>query len=222
MKKRIRLQDRTLPTYSLAEELVNAISHGIGILLGIIVLILCAKKSNGNSVFLTGSVIYGISMIILYAISTLYHSFVPGTTKKVFQILDHCTIYILIAGTYTPIFLIGILPAKPILAWAMLLFQWGISALAITLNAIDLKNYRPFSYTAYIVLGWAILFVWPIAAPIIGYHGMLYLLLGGISYTIGAILFAIGSKRPWFHSIFHFFVVLGSFLQFLAVYRYIL
>lgn len=222
MKKRIKLQDRQLPNYTLAEELVNAISHGIGVILGFLILILCAKKSQATSLSFVGCLVYGVSMILLYTISALYHSFVPGTSKKVFQILDHCTIYILIAGTYTPILLCAFIPAKPILGWGLLAMQWGVSALAITLNAIDLKKYRIFSYTAYIVLGWAIIFVWPIARNLIGDSGLLYLLLGGISYTVGAILYGIGSKLPWFHSVFHILVVVGSYLQFIAIYQYIL
>lgn len=220
--KRIKLQDRKLPNYFLAEELVNAISHGIGAIFGICILILCAEKTKANPLFLTGCIIYSISMILLYTVSTLYHSFIPGLTKKVFQILDHCTIYLLIAGTYTPILLVAIVPASPVLGWSLLALQWGVSALAIILNAIDLKKYRVFSYTAYIILGWAIIFIWPTAKVLIGSTGALYLLLGGISYTVGAILYGIGSKLPWFHSVFHIFVVLGSLLQFIAIYRFIL
>lgn len=222
MIKRIKLRDRQLPTYTLAEELVNAISHGVGVILGFIILLLCTKKAQSNPLSFLGCTAYGISMILLYTISALYHSFVPGTTKKVFQILDHCTIYILIAGTYTPILLDAFIPATPILGWGLLAMQWGVSVLAIILNAIDLKKYRIFSYTAYIVLGWAIIFVWPVARNLIGDMGLLYLLLGGISYTVGAILYGIGSKLPWFHSVFHVLVILGSYLQFIAIYQYIL
>lgn len=222
MKKRIKLQDRKLPTYSLAEELVNAISHGIGGLFGILALVLCSVKSYGSPLSFTGSMIYGLSMVLLYTISTLYHSLIPGTAKKVFQIIDHCTIYILIAGTYTPILLHAFVPAAPVAGWGLLALQWGVSALAITLNAIDLKKYRIFSYSAYIILGWAIIIIWPLAYSLIGAEGISYLLAGGISYTIGAILYGIGSKRPWFHSVFHIFVVLGSVLQFIAIYKYIL
>ena len=222
MQKRIKLKDRTLPSYSLAEELVNAISHGIGGLFGILTLVLCSRKTFGSPLSFTGSVIYGLSMTLLYVVSALYHSLIPGTGKKVFQIIDHCTIYILIAGTYTPILLHSFVPNAPVVGWALLVLQWGVSALAITLNAIDLKNYRVFSYSAYIILGWAILLVWPLANTLIGTPGILYLLAGGISYTIGAILYGIGSKKPWFHSVFHLFVVLGSILQFISIYQFIL
>lgn len=220
--KRTKLCSRTLPSYTASEEWLNAISHGVGVLLGILVVVLCATKARGNHLSFIGCIIYGLSMIALYTVSTLYHSLKPGTAKKVFQIIDHCTIYILIAGTYTPILLTAFVPDAPMAGWGLLGLQWGVSVLAIVLNSIDLKKFRVFSYTAYIVLGWAILFVAPIALRLLSYRAFLYLLLGGISYTIGAILFAIGKKHRWFHGVFHIFVILGSLLQFIAIYQYIL
>lgn len=220
--KRTKLCDRSLPRYSQAEELFNAISHGFGVLMGIAVCLLCVCKAGGSGLTYLGCLVYGISMISLYTVSTLYHSLRPGVIKKVFQIIDHCTIYILIAGTYTPILLCAFIQTQPVIGWGLLALQWGVSILAIILNAIDLKRFRVFSYSAYVILGWAILFVWPVAAQVISPMGLWYLLLGGISYTVGAILYGIGSKRPWFHSVFHLFVVIGSALQFIAIYQYIL
>lgn len=220
--KRTKLCNRILPSYTLAEELLNSISHGIGILLGIAAWILCMVKSYGNIGAFVGSFVYGLSMIILYTASTLYHSLRPGTAKKVFQIIDHCTIYVLIAGTYTPILLTAFVPVSPVIGWGLFGVQWGISILAITLNAVDLKRFRVFSYAAYVVLGWAIVFVAPAALKAVSASGLLYLLLGGISYTVGAIFFAIGKKRRWLHGVFHIFVILGSILQFIAIYEYIL
>lgn len=222
--KRIKLHDRLLPKYTLSEELVNAISHGMGALFGIAVLLLCVFKSlqSQSPASMVGSIIYGVCMIILYTISTVYHSLVPGTAKKVMQILDHCSIYILIAGTYTPILLSGFIPYSPVIGWGLLGLQWGVAILAIVLNAIDLKKFRVFSYTAYIVMGWSIIFFAPQAMALVDHRALLYILLGGIGYTAGAILYGIGSKHPWFHSVFHFFVLAGSVLQFLGIYLYIL
>lgn len=220
--KRIKLQNRRLPEYSLAEELVNAISHGLGAILGIVVLLLCTRKVGADPFALVGCVIYGVCMTMLYSISALYHSLRPGMTKKVFQILDHCTIYILIAGTYTPILLTAFVRQVPWLGWGLLAVQWGVSALAITLTAIDLHRFRFFSYASYIILGWVIIFFLPATIRLIGMQGLLWLLAGGISYTVGAVLYAIGAKRPWFHSAFHVFVIAGSFLQFIAIYLHIL
>ncbi len=108
------------------------------------------------------------------------------------------------------------------MGWTMLILQWTVAAIAIVLNAIDLKRFRILSYSAYIIMGWAIIFVVPTALAAIGLTDFLWLLLGGISYTIGAVLYGIGSKKPWFHSVFHIFVLLGSFLQFLSIYVYML
>ena len=222
--KRTKLSDRTLPHYSLKEERFNAISHGCGVILGIIVFIMCVQKSvlSGNNLAVIGSAIYSLSMVTLYLFSTLYHALTPSTGKQVFRIIDHCTIYLLIAGTYTPITLCCFFPDGSAAGWALLILQWGVSAVAITLNAIDLKKFRAFSYTAYIVLGWAILFFAKAAWKYIDHTGLLYIFLGGISYTVGAVLFAIGSKKAWFHSAFHVFVIIGSFLQFIGIYEYIL
>lgn len=222
--KRIKLKDRLLPKYTLSEELVNAISHGAGALFGIAVLLMCIVKSvqSQSPASMVGSIIYGVCMIVLYTISTVYHALVPGTGKKVMQVLDHCSIYILIAGTYTPILLSAFIPNSPVIGWSLLGLQWGVAILAIVLNAIDLERYRVFSYTAYIVMGWSIIFFYPQAMALIDYRGLLYILLGGISYTVGAVLYAIGSRRSWFHSVFHFFVLAGSFLQFLGIYLYVL
>ncbi len=220
--KRIKLQDRVLPDYTVGEEILNAISHGAGIVLGIMVCILCAIKTAGRPLPFWGSLIYGLSMTVLYAFSTLYHSLRPGTSKKVLQIMDHCTIYVLIAGTYTPILLTGFIPEMPIIGWGLLALQWGVSAVAIVLNAIDLHRYRYFSYIAYLIMGWAIAFVAPYALQLISLKALWYLLLGGVSYTVGAVTFVIGIKRRWFHGIFHIFVIVGSLLQFIGIYLYIL
>lgn len=217
-----RTKSRTLPDYSRGEEIFNTISHGAGIILGIIVCILCVLKTKGKTLDITGTFLYGISMIVLYAFSTIYHGIPCGKGKKVFQVLDHCTIYALIAGTYTPILISGFLPKEPIVGWVLLCVQWGVAVIAIVLTAIDLHKFRYFSYFTYIILGWAIIFITPIALRVLSRPAFLYLLAGGISYTIGAILFAIGSKLRWFHSVFHIFVVLGSILQFISIYCFIL
>ena len=218
--KRIKLQDRILPNYTIGEEIFNAISHGAGILLGIAVSILCILKTAGNDFPFWGSLIYGLSMIVLYTFSTLYHSLRPGTSKKVFQIMDHCTIYFLIAGTYTALLLSAFLPTYPALGWGLLIFEWAFSALAATLTAIDLKKYNVFSMICYITTGWAVIPFWQQTLNVLTVPGFLLLLSGGIAYTIGAVLYGIGSRKKWMHSVFHIFVVLGSLLQFLCILLY--
>ena len=222
--KRIKLRDRQLPDYTRGEEWMNMITHVIGGVVGIGALGLCLSRAlrHGGGAALTGALIYGCAMILLYTVSSIYHGLFPSTGKKVLQVLDHCTIYLLIAGTYTPIALSTLRLADPALGWGMLIFQWGLAAVAITLTAIDLKKYNVFSMICYIGMGWAILPFLGTARRILGDTGFFCLLWGGIAYTVGAILYGIGSKKRWFHSVFHIFVVLGSLLQLLCVAFYVL
>lgn len=222
--KRTKLADRLLPNYTKGEEIMNMVTHIVGGALGIAVLALCVIRAalHGNVWGVVTSAIYGAMMITLYTISSVYHGLRPGTGKKVMQVIDHCTIYFLIAGTYTPIALSVIRPVDPMLGWGMFAFQWGMTALAVTLTAIDLKVYNIFSMICYIGMGWAIL---PFAGTIIelmSWNGFLLLLSGGISFTIGAVLYGIGGKRHWMHSVFHIFVVIGTMLQFFAIYFFAL
>ena len=224
MKKRTKLSDRKLPNYTKGEEIMNTVTHIVGGALGILVLILCVIRAglHHNPIEVVASVIYGASMICLYTISSVYHGLRPNLGKKVLQVIDHCTIYILIAGTYTPVTLCAIRPVNPALGWGMFALEWGLSALAITLTAIDLKKYRVFSMICYIGMGWAILPFLKLMAEILTMPGFWLLLLGGIAYTIGAVLYGIGSKKHWMHSVFHIFVVLGSVLQALCILFYVL
>ena len=158
----------------------------------------------------------------LYAMSSIYHGLRPGTGKKVLQVLDHCTIYFLIAGTYTPIVLCAIAPVYPAVGCGLFIFEWVLTALAVTLTAIDLKKYNAFSMVCYIGMGWAVLPFMRQTIEVLTKPGFLWLLWGGIAYTVGAILYGIGSKKRWFHSVFHIFVVLGSILQLVSVLFYAL
>ena len=223
MKKRIKLADRVLPDYCTGEEIMNMVTHIVGGGLGLIALALCVVKGWGRGPLdLAALILYGISMIALYTMSSVYHGLRPGMGKKVMQVIDHCTIYLLIAGTYTPIVLIAFRPVYPAIGWGLFALEWILAALATTLTAIDLKKYKVFSMVCYIGLGWAVLPFIPQTIELMGMAGFGFLLAGGISYTIGAVLFGIGSKVRWMHSVFHIFVVLGSLLQFLAIYLYVL
>ena len=224
MKKRTKLSDRLLPDYTRGEEIMNTVTHIVGGGLGILVLLLCLIRSllRHNPMGIVTSVIYGFSMIALYTVSSVYHGLHPNMGKKVLQIIDHCTIYALIAGTYTPIVLCSIAPVRPWIGWGLLILEWGLAALAITLTAIDLKKYNVFSMICYIGMGWAILPFLKLMTELLTMPGFWLLLSGGIAYTIGAVLYGIGSKMRWMHSVFHIFVVIGSLLQFLCILLYVL
>lgn len=224
MKKRTKLSDRLLPDYTRGEEIMNTVTHIVGGGLGILVLLLCLIRSllRHNPMGIVTSVIYGFSMIALYTVSSVYHGLHPNMGKKVLQVIDHCTIYALIAGTYTPIVLCSIAPVRPWIGWGLLILEWGLAALAITLTAIDLKKYNVFSMICYIGMGWAILPFLKLMTELLTMPGFWLLLSGGIAYTIGAVLYGIGSKMRWMHSVFHIFVVIGSLLQFLCILLYVL
>jgi hemolysin III len=163
--------------------------------------------------------IYGTTFITMFTISSVYHGLTPGMSKKVLQVIDHCTIYFLIAGTYSAVVLSAIRPLYPALGWGLFIFEWTLALFAATLTAIDLKRYRVFSMFCYVTMGWSIIVFAPQAISVMGTDSFGFLLAGGIVYTLGAILFAI--RKPWFHSIFHIFVVAGSILQFISIYEYI-
>ena len=222
--KRTKLKDRILPDYSRGEELMNTITHIVGAVLGIVVLILCVVEAatRKNVWGIVGSGIYGASMIALYCVSSVYHGIKPGMGKKVMQVIDHCTIYFLIAGTYTPIVLSAIRPVYPGLGWGLFGFVWTLALIAVVLTAIDLKKYNVFSMICYVGIGWAVLPFMKQTLQVLTLPGFLLLLLGGIAYTIGAVLYGIGGKKKWMHSVFHIFVVLGSGLQFLSIWGYAL
>ena len=219
--KRTKLSDRLLPNYSGGEEIMNMVTHIVGGALGILALLLCLLKADTAMEVITCTV-YGIAMIDLYTMSSVYHGLRPCTAKKVMQVIDHCTIYFLIAGTYTPVVLCAIRPVYPALGWGLLITECVLVTIATTLTAIDLKKYNIFSMICYIGMGWAILPFLRQTREVLTAPGFLWLLAGGIAYTIGAVLYGIGSKKKWMHSVFHIFVVLGSLLQFLAIYLYVL
>ena len=221
--KRTRLSARMLPTYSGGEETMNMVTHIVGGGIGVFALLGCLTKAipQGNPIAVISAVIYGFCMILLYAISSIYHGLKPCTGKKVMQVLDHCAIYLLIAGTYTPIAMVALYPSYPALGLGLTIFQWIVAALAVTLTAIDLKKYNVFSMICYICTGWAVLPFMSQTKEVLTSPGFLFLLWGGIAYTLGAILYGIGSRCKWFHSVFHIFVVLGSLLQLICIYFYV-
>ena len=198
------------------------VTHIAGGGLAIIGSIFCILKSiRLDTVDLIGAIIYCVSMIGVYTISSVYHGLRTDISKKVMQVIDHCAIYFLIAGTYTPIMVTGFLPIYPGIGWGLLIMQWALAALAVTLTAIDLKKFKVFSMVCYIFMGWGIILFLPQAMIVMGTSGFYWLLAGGIAYTIGAVLFGMGKKLRWMHSVFHIFVILGSLLQYLAIVVYL-
>ncbi len=204
--------------------MLNAMSHAVGAGLGVAALVLCILRAvrQGDAFSIAASTLYGISMIAVFSVSSIYHGMRSGFAKKVMQVVDHCTIYLLIAGTYTVVVLGPLRPAYPLLAWALFGFEWILAVLAAVLTAIDLKKYSVFSMICYIGMGWAVIPFWRQVLQVLTIPGFLLLLGGGIAYSIGAVLYGLGKTRKWMHGIFHLFVVLGALLQFFSVFLYAL
>ena len=223
--KRVKLKDRVLPKYTKGEEIFNMTSHIVGGGLGVIVMVLCiiVAAIHHNGYGIVSGIIYGTTMILLYTMSSIYHGLKPNTTsKKVFQIIDHCTIFLLIAGSYTPFALCTFREYNPQLGWTLFGVIWGIAILGIVLNAIDLQRYKVFSMICYIAMGWCIIFKASILPGLLGIPGLVLLVSGGIAYTVGTIFYGLGRKIKYMHSIFHLLILLGSILQFLCIILYVM
>ncbi|MDD2409251.1 MAG: hemolysin III family protein [Bacilli bacterium] len=224
--KRTKIKDRNLPNYTKGEEIMNMVTHIIGGVIGVVALVLCVIFSclHKDGYALAGSIVFGVSMILLYTTSSIYHGLSPekSTAKKVFQVLDHCTIFILIAGTYTPILLTSIRTYSLSLAWSLFGILWGVAILGIIFNSIDLKRYKKFSMICYLAMGWCIVITAKDIVSILGIPAVILLLAGGIAYTVGAVLYGVGKKKKYFHSVFHIFVNIGSLLHFLCILLYII
>lgn len=223
--KRTKLKDRILPKYSKGEEIFNMTSHIVGGAQGIVALVLCvvfaAIHHNGYGV--VSGAIYGVTMILLYTMSSIYHGLKPERfSKKVFQVLDHCSIFLLIAGSYTPFCLCTFREYNTALGWTIFGIIWAIAILGIVLNSIDIKKYKVFSMICYLGMGWCIIFTANLFPKLLGVGGTVFLVAGGIIYSLGAILYGLGKKHKWMHSIFHLFILLGSLLQFFCILLYVM
>ena len=201
--------------YSLGEEIFNSVSHGIGGLLSIagtvVLIVFCAVYSDAWAV--VSASIYGASLIILYTMSTLYHAITNNKAKKFFRIMDHDTIFFLIAGTYTPFTLVTL---RGPIGWVLFGIVWGAAIIGIVLNSIDLERFRKPSVICYILMGWAIIFAIKPMINALPSVSLIFLLTGGIFYTVGIIFYAL-KKVKWFHSVWHLFTIAGSVFHFFSI-----
>ncbi len=223
--QRTKLNDRILPTYTKGEEIFNMTSHIVGAVLGVVATVLCIifAAVNGNGYGVVSAAIYGTTMIILYTMSSIYHGLSPKLkSKKVFQVLDHCSIFLLIAGSYTPFALCTIRQEDPAFGWFIFGGIWLLAILGIVLNSIDIKKYKKFSMSCYLLMGWFIILKANLLPKLLTLNGFILLLAGGVAYTIGALIYAIAKKYKYSHSIFHLFILLGSFLQFMCILLYVM
>ena len=216
--KRIKLSERVLPTYTKGEEIFNMVSHIIGGVIGIVAIVLCSVigAKHNNPYGIVSGIIFGITLLVLYTMSSIYHGLSPNLkAKKVFQIIDHCSIFLLIAGSYTPFCLCTLMKESVAIIWA-------IAILGIVLNSIDLKKFKKFSMFCYLLMGWLIIFKINVLIEYLGIEGFTLLLAGGLVYTLGAVLYAVGKKHKWMHSVFHVLCIISSILHLLCVLLYVI
>lgn len=211
-----KLKELNLPEYSTLEEFLNALSHGIGAVLSIIAIVLLIVNSPFDAKSIICVSIYSVSLFVLYIISTLYHAILPGRAKMVFRVLDHCSIFVLIAGTYTPICLLML---NSIVGWILFFIVWTAAIVGIVFNSIDMRKFSKFSMVCYIAMGWVVIFAFKPLIESITSTELILLILGGIAYTVGAVLYVLGKKKKYVHSIWHLFVLIGSILHFLMVFN---
>lgn len=211
-----RREELSLPKYSLSEEIMNAITHGIGVGLAITGMIVLLVMGHHDPLTTVSVSIFGVTMIMLYLVSTLYHGLGVCKGKKVFRILDHCTIFLLIAGTYTPISLLCFGGAT---GWLIFGIVWGVAVIGIVLNAIDLRRFSKVSMACYIGLGWLVIFFFKGLMEHLDPTSIVLLIIGGVVYTVGAVIYGTGKRVKYMHSIWHLFVLGGTILHYFVIYR---
>lgn len=200
---------------SIGEEVLNAVTHGVGAVLAILGTVLMLLRAVDHGPLNVVSVaVFGGSMIVLYLNSCLYHALPQSKGKQVFQVLDHCSIFLLILGTYTPVCLITVGGAFGLTIFGVNL---ACGLLGIILNAISLKRWKKVSMILYIVMGWLGVLAFPVILRNLTRAGFVFLLLGGVAYTVGVIFYR-QKEKPYRHGIWHFFVLAGTVLQFVTVY----
>lgn len=210
---RTKLADRTLPNYTVKEERANSISHFAGAIISLPVLTVfpAIAAHNHNFTGVIGCTIFGACLVLLYLMSGIYHGLPQNTyVKKVFQVIDHCTIFLLIAGSYTAFVMGTLFKAEPVSAILILGIIWIAATVGIVLNAIDLKRFKVFSMCCYLMMGWLIIFKAKVLAELMGASAMTLLVVGGVCYTVGAVFYGLGKKKPYAHFVFHIFTVMGS------------
>lgn len=213
--------------YTLGEEIASSISHGIGIIFAIVSLVIGSVMGayTKNPYTIVSVIIFCISMLLLYTMSTLYHSMPNGIkAKKIFRILDHSMIYVLIAGTYTPFALVTIREQNTFWGWVIFSSSWIIAIIGILLNSISIEKFKKISLLLYILMGWMIIFKIDIVKAGIEIEGFKLLFYGGVIYTIGALVYVTAKvlNKKYGHSLFHVFALLGTILHTICIFKYVI
>lgn len=207
--------------YTLGEEIFNAVTHGVGVLLAIAAIPLCVVQAvtHGGGLLLAAALIYSITMVVEYLMSTLYHAIAVPAAKRVFKVLDHCGIYLYIAGCYAPYCLVTLINNNGI---PLCIFVWVVALAGIVAEAIWVNRSRWISALLYLMQGWAVVVCIPALWTLLDPIGFWLLVVGGICYTIGAVFYTCTKKKKYMHSVFHLWVLAGSIFQFFSIYLFVL
>lgn len=219
MEMRMDKAKEYLPHYTLGEEIFNSVSHGVGVALACVGfgILIVLSALYGDAWAVSSSIVYSFSLFALYLASTLYHACPNRRVKGVLQVLDHCSIFLLIAGTYTPYTLITLRGA---FGWTLFAVVWGAAIVGVVLNAIDVQKYSRVSMVCYVAMGWVVvLAIRPLMASL-AWNGLVLLGLGGVFYTVGIVFYVI--RRSYMHSIWHLFVLAGSVCHYLSILLYVI
>jgi hemolysin III len=220
VKKSVKKKVHQIREYKVGEEIANALSHGMGVLLAICALVLLVIRAldSGGGIYLFSGLVFGITLLVEYTMSTLYHALVNEKAKKVFKVLDHSGIYLLIAGSYTPVCLITL---EPVGGTYLAILVWAVAIAGVATEAFWVFRPRWLSAVLYLLMGWCVVWFIPALVEALPTAGLLLFFAGGISYTVGCIFYVL-KKIPYMHSIFHLFVLAGSICQFMAIAFYVL
>ena len=212
-----------LANYSRREDWLNSISHMVGGGLSVVALVLCLVRAvlARRWDYAVLGLVYGLTMIAMYSCSSVYHALRPNRGKRAMRLVDHAMIYPMIAGTLTPLAVLVIVPVRPVLGWVLVGVAWAVVAAAVPITLTLFNKTKITQMVLYLALGWMVI----VAVKTLWAHfdrtGMWLLVSGGLAYTLGAALYGIGAKKPYFHSVFHFFVLAGSVLHFFSLYLYV-
>ena len=204
--------------YRLGDILANAITHGVGAIFALIgAVYLIVRASHGSAWLVTSCSIFATTLVLVYLCSTLYHSLVRTRARHVFLVLDHAAIYLLIAGTYTPFMLVSM---RSRLGWTLLAFVWTLAVAGVIFKSLAVGRFPAASATVYLLMGWCIIFGIRPLLRAITWPGMLWLMAGGLAYTLGIVFFA-NDRLHYFHALWHLFVLAGSVSHYFAILFYV-
>lgn len=218
-----RLDSIQLPDYSRREDWVNSITHIVGGVFAVVVIVVLLVRtiSIGKAEYIVTSIIYGLTMLTVYVCSSVYHALRPSNAKKAMRIVDHAVINFMIVGTITPYMILAVAPLNKLMGWGLTIVCWVAAIVAVILTFTLFNKTKVVQMVLYMAIGWSAFMSVFVMWGKFDFTAIFLIILGGVAYTIGAILYGIGRKKKYIHAVFHLFVILGSVLHFIPLYLYV-